>query len=118
MNNAPAEASFVFIMAGFASKKGNKRREEDMTNVRTAEAVLTSVECGIGSVGVDAGGLDDRSPTRDLAFQLGLQRCARRQVRGHRLGAEFGEARCHIRILKRLLQRRGKTLEHVLRRSL
>src|SRR5690606_31360339 len=71
---------------------------------------------GVLSVGVLAGGVDDRLPTRDLAFHLGLQRFGRGVGFRRRSGAEFGEAGDDVGVLQRQLQRlrqpRGDNLTH------
>ncbi len=66
--------------------------------------------CGQRSVGVLAGGLDDRLPAGDLALELGLERCGRRVGVGRRRGAEFGEAGDDVRVLQRDLQRLRQAL--------
>ena len=63
------------------------------------------------SVGVLAGGLDDRLPARDLGFELGLERRRRRVGLGRRRGAELGEARDDVRVLERRLQRLRQPLD-------
>ena len=67
------------------------------------------------SVGVLAGGFDDRLPACNLAFELRLQGVWRGiRFRGG-LGSEFGEACCYVLVLERKLERLGETL-HSLRR--
>src|SRR5690606_39676564 len=69
--------------------------------VPTRRAVASASLSKRQSVGVDAGGLDQRLPPRDFRFQLGLEGLGRGVFLGLRLGREGGETLDDVLVLER-----------------